>query len=77
MTMSHTVTTPAAAGGALSQASAAFTDAFSNVHAGSEVVAADIQLACTGGYAFLGAMLERWAAGQNGTLGTQYRGAAK
>ena len=70
-------TTPANAGGALSQASAAFADAFSNMRAGSEVVQADIQLSCSGSYTFLGAMVERWAAGQNGTLGTQYRGAAK
>ena len=71
-------TSPASgAGSLLSRASAVFEDAFFNFRAGSEVVQADIQLACSGSYAFLGANTERWAAGQNGTLGTQYKGAAK
>ena len=69
--------TPAIGSGALSQASAAFADAFFNFRAGSEVVVADVRLACSGSYAFLGAQTERWAAGENGTLGTQYQGASK
>ena len=71
-------TTPAAASGALlTQVSATFSDVVANLRAGSEVVQADTVLSCSSGYGFLGARMERWAAGQNGTLGTQYKGAAK
>ena len=71
-------TSPASgAGGLLARASALFDDAFSRFRGGSEVVQSDILLACSSGYGFLGAKTERWAAGQNGTLGAQYKGAAK
>ena len=61
----------------LSKASTIFADTFTYFQAGSEVVQTDDLVACSGSYGFLGAKTERWAPGQNGSLGTQFQGAAK